>query len=164
MRRGGTGRETARWDTGREGERDDRGRRAEEWPDERLDERRADPRRPRRAPRDRPADAGRGRREAPPDDGDAGAGRAPLGAAEAARTAARYIRDMTGKEPDQIIGLERTDGGGWRIDVQAVETRRIPDSTDILAVYETELDAEGELVSYRRTRRFSRCQIQEGTT
>ena len=55
----------------------------------------------------------------------------------------------------------KLDDGGWLVDVEVVETRRVPDSTDILAVYEAELDAEGELVGYRRVKRYSRCQMGE---
>lgn len=78
-----------------------------------------------------------------------------------ARRAAEYVADMTGKDPEAIISLEHTDDGGWLVDVEVVETRRVPDSTDILAVYEAQLDAEGELVGYRRVKRYSRCQVGE---
>jgi hypothetical protein len=78
-----------------------------------------------------------------------------------ARLAADYVAEMTGKEPEGIVSLEQTDDDRWRIGVEVVETRRIPDSTDILAVYEAELDAEGELIAYRRVKRYSRCQLKE---
>jgi hypothetical protein len=80
---------------------------------------------------------------------------------KAARLAADYVATMTGKEPEGIVSLEHADRGGWVIGVEVVETRRIPDSTDILAVYEAELDAEDELVAYRRVKRYSRCQVRE---
>jgi hypothetical protein len=80
---------------------------------------------------------------------------------KAARLAADYVATMTGKEPEGIVSLGHADDGGWVIGVEVVETRRIPDSTDILAVYEAELDAEGELVAYRRVKRYSRCQVGE---
>jgi hypothetical protein len=80
---------------------------------------------------------------------------------KAARLAADYVATMTGKEPEGIVSLEQADHGGWVIGVEVVETRRIPDSTDILAVYEAELDAEGELAAYRRVKRYSRCQVGE---
>ena len=78
-----------------------------------------------------------------------------------ARRAAEYVATMTGKEPEEIVSVEQTDDGGWLVDVEVVETRRIPDSTDILAIYEAELDADGELMAYRRVRRYSRCQTGE---
>ena len=78
-----------------------------------------------------------------------------------ARLAAGYVEEMTGKELEAIILLERRDDGGWTVGVEVVETRRIPDSTDILAVYEAQVDEEGELVAYRRVKRYSRCQVGE---
>ena len=91
----------------------------------------------------------------------AGTGRRGPGVEKTARQAADYVAKMTGKEPEQIVSLEQADDGGWLIGVEVVETRRVPDSTDVLAVYEAELDAEGELVAYRRVKRYSRCQVQE---
>jgi hypothetical protein len=78
-----------------------------------------------------------------------------------ARRAAEHVAEMTGKEPEGIVALEHADEGGWLVDVEVVESRRVPDSTDILAIYEAELDAEGEMVAYRRVKRYSRCQVGE---
>ncbi|MGI8335894.1 gas vesicle protein GvpO [Actinomadura scrupuli] len=87
--------------------------------------------------------------------------RGDLTAEAAARLAAADVEEMTGREPESITSLERTDQGLWQVDVEVVETRRIPDSTDILATYRVELDPEGELVAYRRVQRYSRCQVGE---
>jgi hypothetical protein len=78
-----------------------------------------------------------------------------------ARLAADYVAQMTGKDPEGIVSLEQPRDDRWTVGVEVVETRRIPDSTDILAVYEVELDAEGELLAYRRVKRYSRCQLKE---
>jgi hypothetical protein len=83
-----------------------------------------------------------------------------LTAAEGARLAAAYVAEMTGREPEEITLLEATHDGGWRVGVEVVEAHRIPDSADILAVYQIELDMEGELLSYRRTRRRLRSQVR----
>jgi len=80
---------------------------------------------------------------------------ADLGAAEAAQTGLREIAELTGKQPEGVTGLEPTEDG-WVVGVEVVEDRRVPSSADILAIYETELDMSGELLSYRRVRRFSR--------
>jgi hypothetical protein len=87
--------------------------------------------------------------------------RPPRSANRVGRLAADHVAEMTGKEPEGIISLERTDDGRWVVGVEVVETHRIPDSTDILAVYEAELDPEGELLAYRRVKRYSRCQVRE---
>lgn len=84
-----------------------------------------------------------------------------LSASDAAKRAVHHVTEMTGKRAEAVVGVERTDDG-WRITVEVVESPRIPDSADILAIYETEVDGDGELVSYRRTRRYSRGRVERG--
>lgn len=74
---------------------------------------------------------------------------------ELARAAAEQLSELTGRQPESTTGIERTDDG-WRIELEVVETRRIPDSADILALYEVQVDEDGDLVSYRRLRRYPR--------
>jgi len=78
-----------------------------------------------------------------------------LTAAKAGQAALRQITELTGKEPEGVTGVERGDDG-WVVGVEVVEDRRVPSSTDILATYEIELDMDGELMSYRRVRRYPR--------
>jgi hypothetical protein len=78
-----------------------------------------------------------------------------LTANEAAKEGLRQISELTGKRPEGVTGLERTDGG-WVVGIEIVEDRRIPSSSDILATYEAEFGTTGELVSYRRLQRYSR--------
>jgi hypothetical protein len=80
---------------------------------------------------------------------------ANLTANEAAKEGLRQISELTGKRPEGVTGLERTDDG-WVVGIEVVEDRRIPSSSDILATYEAEFGAEGDLVSYRRLQRYSR--------
>ena len=62
---------------------------------------------------------------------------------------------LTGKDAEGVTGLERTEDG-WLVRVEVVELRRIPDTTDVLALYEVQTDAHGVLESYQRVRRFVR--------
>jgi hypothetical protein len=80
---------------------------------------------------------------------------ADLNAAEAAQAGLRQIGELTGKQPEGVTGVEPTDDG-WVAGVEVVEDRRIPSSADILAIYEIEFDLSGELLSYRRLRRYAR--------
>jgi hypothetical protein len=82
-------------------------------------------------------------------------------AAAAARAAAEHVLGLTGREFEGVVSVERTDGG-WRIGVELVETRRIPDTADILAVYEVETADDGELLGLKRVRRYARGQLQQG--
>jgi gas vesicle protein GvpO len=79
-------------------------------------------------------------------------------AREAVRLGPKYITDITGREPERLTGVEPTDEGGWIVEAELVEERRIPSSADMLALYEIELDADGELLAYARTRRYMRGQ------
>ena len=79
-----------------------------------------------------------------------------------ARRAAELVGVCTGRHPESVISLERRDGG-WCIGVEVIETRRIPDSADILAIYEVLLSSDGEQRSYRRVRRYARAQVDRPT-
>ena len=72
-----------------------------------------------------------------------------------AALAADQLLELTGKAAEGVTGLQRSDDG-WRVQVEVVEVRRIPDTTDVLALYEVEVDEDGELESYRRLRRYAR--------
>jgi len=84
-----------------------------------------------------------------------------VSATTAARRAAEAVSELTGHDVETVISIEPRDDG-WKIGVEVVETRRIPDSADILATYEVQLDSVGDLVSYRRTQRYARGQLHGG--
>ena len=72
-----------------------------------------------------------------------------------AATAAQQLLELTGRRPRAIIGLEKRDDG-WRVQVEVVEVRRIPNTTDVLSLYEVNADDKGDLQGYRRIRRYAR--------
>ncbi|TDD96679.1 gas vesicle protein [Actinomadura rubrisoli] len=82
-----------------------------------------------------------------------------MSAAEAAKRAVEHVTAMTGRTAESVVGIERTEDG-WRVRVEVVETHRIPDSADILAAYDTEVDGDGELVAYRRAHRYPRGRVE----
>ncbi|MBV9382905.1 MAG: gas vesicle protein [Streptosporangiaceae bacterium] len=84
-----------------------------------------------------------------------------LSAARAGRLGLQQIAELTGKAPEGVTGVEPTEDG-WVVSVEVVEDRRVPSSTDILATYEADIDAAGNLVSYRRVRRYSRGHGENG--
>ncbi|GAA1971653.1 gas vesicle protein GvpO [Catenulispora subtropica] len=90
------------------------------------------------------------------------AGASAVDARKASSAAARYAQELTGRRPESITSLERTDDG-WQVGVEVVESRRIPDSTDILAVYQIALDRQGDLVSYRRESRYHRGRVERSS-
>jgi hypothetical protein len=85
-----------------------------------------------------------------------------LTGAQAARQARDELAEITGLKPEAVTSLERSeDGGTWWVTVELLELSRIPETDDLLGSYEAELDESGELVSYRRVRRYARSQAQD---
>ncbi|MDX3102674.1 gas vesicle protein GvpO [Nonomuraea angiospora] len=78
-----------------------------------------------------------------------------LSAASAGEFGLQHIADLTGRETEGVTRV-KPEEDGWLVNVEVVEDRRIPSSGDILALYEAELDPEGDLLSYRRLRRYRR--------
>ena len=76
-------------------------------------------------------------------------------ASQVAARAAQQLLELTGKGAEGVTGLERTDDG-WNVHVEVVEVRRIPDTTDVLALYDVQVDEDGDLIGYRRLRRYTR--------
>lgn len=78
---------------------------------------------------------------------------------EAIRNAREQITMLTGLPVDTVSRFVR-DGEGWAVDVELIEMRRIPNSSDVLATYQLHLDGEGNLTSYARTQRYYRSQVK----
>lgn len=111
-------------------------------------------RRPRRRAGPGASDGDAAEREPRAEDGQARRPRR-LGARAVARAAVEQVVEMTGKAPEGVTAVS-PNGQGWLVGVEVVETERIPSSADVLAIYDAELDAEGELLSYRRVKRYTR--------
>jgi hypothetical protein len=72
--------------------------------------------------------------------------------------AKEQLNALTGLKPDTVSKMLRS-GDGWRVVVEMVELKVVPDSKDLLATYETMLDGEGNVLSYERTARYRRGEI-----
>lgn len=81
--------------------------------------------------------------------------RQALKPAQLAARAASELAELVGRDPEGVVSLEREDGH-WNVGVEVLEVHRVPDTADILAEYRVELDEHGELLGYRRTRRYAR--------
>jgi Gas vesicle synthesis protein GvpO len=93
------------------------------------------------------------------DGAETGADTSPMrGPAFIAERAAVLVARLSGRRPESVISIDRK-GGEWCVGVEVVEVSRIPDSADVLAVYDVRLDADGELISYHRVRRYARGQL-----
>jgi hypothetical protein len=68
--------------------------------------------------------------------------------------AKKYLR----KEPEAILSVEQQEEE-WRITVEALERKSIPDSLDLLGRYEIRLDKNGALIGWTQKVIRRRCDI-----
>ena len=86
------------------------------------------------------------------------AGRRMTGA-RVAEAAVRQLAELTSKQIEGVTALQRTDEG-WLVELEVLELRRIPSTTDVLAIYEVKVDTSGDLEEYRRAGRYVRGQTE----
>ncbi len=84
-----------------------------------------------------------------------------LSAKEAIQSVRRDFPSLLGRPVESVLGVMKDEDESWRVTVQVVELERIPRTTDVLGAYEVTLDDDGELVGYRRRRRYHRGQADE---
>ena len=83
-----------------------------------------------------------------------------LSARDLTIAARETVQDLTGYPPEAVSGLQ-WDGDSWLVTVDVLELERIPSTTDLLATYVVQLDEKGNLMGYKRTKRFVRGQAEE---
>jgi len=76
-------------------------------------------------------------------------------AADIAQRAAAQLASLTGKQVEGVTSFEKTENG-WTVEIDVLELSRIPNTTDVLATYEVDVDRDGELEGYRRAHRYVR--------
>ncbi|WP_197320006.1 gas vesicle protein [Saccharomonospora sp. NB11] len=76
-------------------------------------------------------------------------------ASEAAELALGHVERLTKRQPLGVTSVRPTEEG-WLAEVEVIEESRVPSTANILGLYEVDLEPDGELVSYRRTRRYAR--------
>ncbi|MGW5680115.1 gas vesicle protein GvpO [Streptomyces sp. NPDC003860] len=101
-----------------------------------------------------------GGRQTSPGSGDkTGPGDTRATPVEAMRSAVQQLEELLGRAPDSVSAV-RPKEDGWEADVEVVEVARVPDTTSVMASYRVTLDGGGELLSYERTRRYTRAQTE----
>lgn len=66
---------------------------------------------------------------------------------------------VVGRPLDGITSVNRDDGN-WRVAVEVIERKGVPDTQDILGRYELRLDEDLTVNSYERTHRFRRDDME----
>lgn len=69
---------------------------------------------------------------------------------ELIQKAREQLGDMTGLELGSTLSALKGDEGVWRVQLEAVEKKSLPDSQDILAIYELTLDDNANVLNFAR--------------
>ena len=92
-------------------------------------------------------------------EGDSSDGR--LSARDLTLAARQTIGELTGYRAEAVSGFQ-WDGETWLVSVDVCELERIPNTTDVMATYVVQLDDRGQLLGYKRDRRFLRGHAEDG--
>lgn len=79
-------------------------------------------------------------------------------AKDVSRAALVEVAHLTGKDAEKVVALRR-DGDEWVLDVEVVDLRRVPDTTDFMATYRVHLDDAGNVLRMQRVRRYVRAWV-----
>jgi hypothetical protein len=71
------------------------------------------------------------------------------------------LEALLDRQVESVSAFERTHDG-WLVTLEVVELSRIPESTDVLASYEMDLDDDRNVRRYARVRRYHRAQADQG--
>ncbi|MGH3453376.1 MAG: gas vesicle protein GvpO [Nocardioidaceae bacterium] len=69
------------------------------------------------------------------------------------------LAEMVGCPAEGVTGLRRNDDG-WVVVVEVVEVERVPETSDVMATYEVEVDKNGEITGFERRNRYLRAQTE----
>jgi hypothetical protein len=72
-----------------------------------------------------------------------------------AAAALEQLAALTGRPSEGVVGIER-DGEEWVVEIEVLELRRIPNTTDVLARYRVTADDSGDVTGYHRLQRYVR--------
>ena len=89
-------------------------------------------------------------------------GASPDEATETVERARRQLSSLLERPVESVSAFERMHDG-WLVTLEVVEVSRIPESTDVLASYEVELDENGDLIAFERVRRYQRSEALDGS-
>ncbi len=79
---------------------------------------------------------------------------------EAITKAKECLPELTDRKFNSVTGISNVDGE-WKITLELIERKGIPDTSDILGIYELSLGNEGELISFNRSKLRRRGDAEE---
>lgn len=65
------------------------------------------------------------------------------------------IKEMLKKEPESISNIEKTNEG-WKIQCEILEKKSVPETFDLLKVFEFKLDNNAKVIGFTQLRKIRR--------
>lgn len=84
----------------------------------------------------------------------------PVDIATVVEKAREQLSEFTGLELSSTLGVVPNEKG-WRVLVEMVEKHSLPDSMDLLALYEVFTDKEGNTLEFNRKKMRKRVDVYE---
>jgi len=83
---------------------------------------------------------------------------------EVVEKAKQQIAEVTKLPVTTVVGVSKEKEKGWKVAIELLEMKRIPDAMDTLGTYDVYLDEKGELLSFERKsiRRKGDIEVKEG--
>ena len=95
------------------------------------------------------------------DDSNNGAPDEIIGLSEAQDRAREAANDFLQHELEGVIKAGKKNDDTWRVVVEVVERRAVPDTQDIIGRYEIMLDQSGQATGYELVERYQRGEMKE---
>jgi len=83
------------------------------------------------------------------------------GMAAIIKKARSELSNLTGLEISSTVATQKEEDG-WMVTMEVIEKHSIPDGMDILAIYDTRLDSEGNMLEFKRVRMRKRIDTDDG--
>lgn len=65
------------------------------------------------------------------------------------------LAELIGMDAESVSAFEQSEDG-WTLEIEVVEMARVPDTMSLMGSYQVQVDHDGELLGYRRLRRYER--------
>jgi hypothetical protein len=84
-----------------------------------------------------------------------------MGVSVAVKTVLGEFQNLTNLKTSGVVGVSHSDEG-WVVSIEMLEKKSIPDSMDVLGLYEVKVDDHGKIVDFSRVKLRKRGDTVEG--
>jgi len=75
--------------------------------------------------------------------------------------AKKELQAMMNLELSSVTGVYKIEDGGWKVKIELIERKAIPDAQDLLGMYEVQLNDDGHVIGFDRKKVRRRMDVEE---